>query len=130
MNPPASAVREEDIFLLSDGSALIPRLVVPSDAWGQWRRLLDLLMSGERIPLSAETARYLLESRPVRSDSRAGFVIDVNSRLVRLWTDEGAWWGEALPSPFGSTPSCHDVVCVSAPDGWDVLVCVCCGRAW
>jgi hypothetical protein len=130
MNPPTEALRAEDIFVLPDGSALVPRLVIPSDSWGQWRRLLDLLVSGTRVPVSAESARYLLETRPVRSESRAGFVVDVHGRLVRLWTDDGAWWGEVLPSPFAPDAACHDVVCVSTPSDWGVLVCVCCGRAW
>ena len=130
MSPPSKALGEEDVFLLPGGSALFPRLVVPSDSWCSWHRLLDLLVSGERVPLCEVTARYLVESRPVRSHSRAGFVLAINSCLVRVWVAEDGWFGEALPSPCGLTPACHDVVCVQAVDGWDVLVCVCCGRAW
>ena len=130
MNPPTIALREEDVFLLPDGSALVPALVLPSDSWGRWHRLVDLLASGARVPLSAEAARHLLESRRVRSESRAGFVVDLGGRLVRLWTDDGTWWGEALPSPVGPSPGCHDVICIQAPDGWDVLVCISCGQAW
>lgn len=130
MSPLSKALGEEDVFLLPGGSALVPRLVMPSDGWWRWHRLLDLLVLGARVPLCEVTARFLVESRPVRSHSRAGFVLAINSCLVRVWVAEDGWFGEALPSPCGQESACHDVVCVQAVDGWDVLVCVCCGRAW
>ena len=130
MSPVVARFGEEDVFLLPGGSALVPRLVVPGDSWWRWHRLLDLLVSGECVPLCEVTARYLVESRPVRSHSRAGFVLAINSCLVRVWLASDGWFGEVLPSPCASVPVCHDVVCVRAVDAWDVLVCVCCGRAW
>lgn len=130
MSPGVARLGEEEVFLLPDGSALVPRLVMPSDGWWHWRRLCDLLVLGQRIPLSEATARHLVKSRPVRSHSRAGFVLEINARLVRVWCERGSWWGEVLPSPCGSRPGCHDVVVVQALDGWVVLVCVGCGRAW
>ena len=130
MTPPTESIREEDVFLLPNGSALVPRLVVPRDAWGRWSRLLELLASGRLVPVSAEAAHHLLESRPVRSESRAGFVVDIGGRLVRLWVSEGQWWGEALPPPSSSCSVGHLVECVVSPDGWEVLVCLGCGAAW
>lgn len=129
MSPAVARLGEEDVFLLPGGLALVPRLVAPGDPWWQWRRLLDLLVSGERVPLSEATARHLVESRPVRSHSRAGFVLDINARLVRVWVAEDGWFGEALPRPFRLVCTCS-LECVLAADGFEVLVCVCCGRAW
>ena len=119
----------EDVVVLPGGTALVPELVTTETGVTQWRRLLELLVSGVCIRLSADAARFLLESRPVRSHSRAGFVLDIDGRLVRVWRDDDGWLGEALPRPSSRGCSCS-LDCLVGPDGWEVVVCVCCGRAW
>jgi hypothetical protein len=119
----------EDVVVLPGGTALVPELVTTETGVTQWRRLLELLVSGVCIRLSTDAARFLLESRPVRSQSRAGFVLDIDGRLVRVWRDDDGWLGEALPRPSSRGCSCS-LDCVVGPDGWEVVVCVCCGQAW
>ena len=120
----------EDVVVLPDGRAFIPALVTTESSVGQWARLFRVLLSGARVRLSDDAARLLLESRVVRSESRAGFVLDLDGRLVRVWReDHGEWFGEALPPPLSRGCSCS-LDCLVGPDGWEVVVCVCCGRAW
>lgn len=86
-----SAFTLDDVVVLPDGRAFVPVLVTGESSVGHWARLLRVLASGVRVRLSSDAARFLLESRPVRSQSRAGFVLDLDGRLVRLWRDDDGW---------------------------------------